>query len=51
MQEKLNRTERESDKIIKKVNRLLDKLPEDMAGRFRKEWKAPERSRGFDMKR
>ena len=51
LQEKLNRTERESDKIIKKVNRLLDKLPEDMAGRFRKEWKAPERSRGFDMKR
>ena len=53
LQAKLNKAEREADKTIEKVNKVLGKLPEDMADRFVKEWKAPERSRsrGFDMER
>lgn len=53
LQSKLNKAEREADKIIEKVNKVLGKLPGDMADRFVKEWKAPERSRsrGFDMER
>ena len=51
LQTKLSKAEREADKTIKKVNKVLGKLPEDMADRFVKEWKAPERSRGFDMER
>lgn len=53
LQSKLNKAEREADKTIEKVNKVLGKLPEDMADRFVKEWKAPERSRsrGFDMER
>lgn len=53
LQAKLSKAEREADKTIEKVNKVLGKLPEDMADRFVKEWKAPERSRsrGFDMER
>lgn len=53
LQSKLSRAEREADKTIEKVNKVLGKLPDDMADRFVKEWKAPERSRsrGFDMER
>lgn len=51
LQTKLSKAEREADKTIKKVNKVLGKLPEDMADRFVKEWKAPERSWGFDMER
>lgn len=53
LQTKLSKAEREADKTIEKVNKVLGKLPDDMADRFVKEWKAPERSRsrGFDMER
>lgn len=53
LQSKLSMAEREADKTIEKVNKVLGKLPDDMADRFVKEWKAPERSRsrGFDMER
>jgi hypothetical protein len=43
--------EKEADRVMDKVNKVLGKLPEDMVDRFVKEWKAPERSRGFDMER
>lgn len=51
LKSKVSKAEREADKTIEKVNKVLGKLPEDMADRFVKEWKAPERSRsrGFDM--
>ena len=42
---------READKTIEKVNKVLSKLPDEMADRFVKEWKAPERSRDFEMER
>ena len=53
LKSKVSKAEREADKTIEKVNKVLGKLPEDMADRFVKEWKAPERSRsrGFDMER
>lgn len=51
LQSRVNKAEREADKTIEKVNKVLSKLPDEMADRFVKEWKAPERSRGFDMER
>ena len=43
--------EKEADRVMDKVNKVLGKLPDEVADRFVKEWKAPERSRGFDMER
>jgi len=51
LQSRVNKAEREADKTIEKVNKVLSKLPDEMADRFVKEWKAPERSRGFEMER
>lgn len=51
LQSRVNRAEREAGKTIEKVNRVLSKLPDEMADWFVKEWKAPEHSRGFDMER
>ena len=49
LQSRVNKAEREADKTIEKVNKVLSKLPDEMADQFVKEWKAPERSRGFEM--
>jgi hypothetical protein len=43
--------EKEADRVMDKVNKVLGKLPDEVADRFVKEWKAPERSWGFDMER
>ena len=51
LQSRVNKAEREADKTIEKVNKVLSKLPDEMADRFVKEWKAPERSRDFEMER
>ena len=51
LQSRINKAEREADKTIEKVNKVLSKLPDEMADRFVKEWKAPERSRDFEMER
>lgn len=51
LQSRVNKAGREADKTIEKVNKVLSKLPDEMADRFVKEWKAPEHSRGFDMER
>ena len=40
MQSKVNKVEREADKTIEKVNKVLDKLPDAEVDRFVKEWKA-----------
>lgn len=53
LQAKLSKAEREANKTIEKINKVLGKLPENVVSLFVKEWKAPEqsRSRGFDMER
>lgn len=51
LQRKVNKAEREADRTIEKVNKVLSKLPDEMADRFVKEWKAPEHSRSFEMER
>lgn len=51
LQNRVNKAERETDQTIEKVNKVLSKLPDEMARRFVKEWKAPQHSRGFDMEK
>lgn len=51
LQNRVNKAERETDQTIEKVNKVLSKLPDEMARRFAKEWKASQHSRGFDMEK
>ncbi len=50
LQSRLNKAEREADKVLDKVNKVLGKLPDDTAEQFVKAWKSAERtqSRGFE---
>lgn len=49
LQSRVNKAEREANKTIDKVNKVLSYLPDEMADRFVKKWKALERNRSMEM--
>jgi len=53
LQSKVLSAEKEADRLMDKVNKVLGKLPDEVADRFIKQWNTPERSKSHDwgMKR
>jgi hypothetical protein len=54
LKDRVSSEEKEAQKIIKKVNKVLQELPDEVAYEFVERWKAPEiknHFRGFDMER
>ena len=48
LQSKVLSTEKEADRVIDKVNKVLGKLPDEVSDQFIKQWNTPERSQSHD---
>lgn len=48
LQSKVLSAEKEADKVMDKVNKVLGKLPDEVADRFIKQWNTPEKSKSHD---
>ena len=48
LQSQVVSAEKEADRVMDKVNKVLGKLPDEVADRFIKQWNTPERSKSHD---
>lgn len=49
LQSKVLSADKQAEKVIDKINKVLGKLPDEVADRFIKQWNAPERSQSHNL--